>query len=158
MNSQAKAARKNAISLEVKKDGLIQRQSGDWTLRVVFAAADYNDRLGRAPMGTRYACVLVEINDDETPVDHVGIERSRWRDLGAAKQAGMRCKEPVFWAFITEELSFPCFSEEGAAQRVRAICGVESRSDLNKPGSNEARRKWHDLDNAFQAWKAKENA
>jgi hypothetical protein len=154
----AKAALNNAISLEVKKDGLQQRQSGDWTLRLVFGAIDYNEQLGRAPMGTRYACVLVEVNDDESPVDHATIEQGKWRDLGPAKQAGMRCKEPVFWAFLSEERSFPDVqSEEQAAACVRAVCGVSSRSELNKLGYERERLAWHELDGAFQAWKAAEN-
>src|SRR5260370_30813094 len=102
MPDLARQANENSISLEVKKDGLQQRQSGDWMLRVVFSATDYSEVLGRAPMGTRFACVLVEINDDETPVEHKAQDRDKWRDLGPAKQAGIRCKEPTFWAFLTE--------------------------------------------------------
>lgn len=159
MVDQAKAARENAISLEVKKDGLQQRQSGDWMLRVVFSATDYSDALGRAPMGTRYQCVLVEINDDESPADHKAMERDKWRDLGPTKQAGMRCKEPIFWAFLSVECGGPKITnEEAAAHLVRDICGVNSRSDLAKPGFQAARILWHALDQNYQAWKALENA
>ncbi|UGX98754.1 hypothetical protein G6321_00028020 [Bradyrhizobium barranii subsp. barranii] len=68
-------ARRNTISLEVKKDGLTQRQSGDWQLRLTIAAIDMDSRITQAPMGTRFACVLVEVNDDETPVDHASMEQ-----------------------------------------------------------------------------------
>jgi hypothetical protein len=158
MNREAAKAIENAISLEVKKDGLQQRQSGDWMLRVVFSASDYSEILGRAPMGTRFACVLVEVSDDETPVEHKAMERDKWRELGPAKQAGIRCKDPVFWAWLTEDRGWHVNGEQMAAEAVRAICGVESRSDLNKPGQSAARLKWHDLDFAFQAWKAMEHA
>lgn len=30
-------------------------------------------------------------------------ERGRWAALGPTKQAGIRCKEPVFWRFLEEE-------------------------------------------------------
>ena len=53
-------ARRNAISIEVKKDGLTQRQSGDWQLRLTIAAIDMDSRITAAAMGTRFACVLVE--------------------------------------------------------------------------------------------------
>jgi hypothetical protein len=159
MGSPARAARANAISLEIKKDGLQQRQSGDWMLRVTVAAHDMDQRIVAAPMGTRFVCVLVEVNDDETPVDHQAIDRGKWRDLGATKQAGIRCKDPVFWAFLSEELEAgEEINEVGATIFVRTFCGVESRSDLEKPGHGDARARWYSLDNRFQAWKAAENA
>jgi hypothetical protein len=148
----------NAISFEVKKDGLTQRQSGDWQLRLTIAAIDMDQRITGAAMGTRFACVLVEIGDDETPVDHASEERDKWRDLGPAKQAGIRCKDKVFWAFLDEELHFgDVNSEETAASLVRDMLAIGSRADLGKPGFTEARTRWHDLDYKFQAWKAREN-
>jgi hypothetical protein len=159
MKTPASQARENAISFEVKKDGLQQRQSGDWVLRLTVQAVDMHQTIVSASMGTRFACVLVEINDDETPVDHQAMERDKWRALGPARQAGIRCKEPVFWAFLSEHMIYSgCNSEEGAAIAVRDYCGVASRSLLDKPGQSQARIKWHDLDFAFQAWKVAEHA
>src|SRR5215475_2539197 len=103
---EAARARANAISFEAKKDGLSQRQSGDWQLRLTVAALDMDQRITSAPMGTRFQCVLVEINDDETPVDHAAQDRDKWRALGPTKQAGIRCNDPVFWAFLREHLHF----------------------------------------------------
>lgn len=154
----SKAAIENAISLEVKKDGLQQRQGGDWMLRFTVAAVDMDQRITQAPMGTRYQCVLVEVNDDESPIDHKAQERDKWRDLGPARQAGMRCKEPTFWAYLSEEKGYPIADEPDAAEAVRDICGVASRGDLTKPGQVHARAQWHDLDFSYQAWKAAENA
>lgn len=154
----ADLAKANAISFEVKKDGLTQRQSGDWQLRLTIAAIDMDQRITGAPMGTRFACVLVEIGDDETPVDHQSEERDKWRALGPAKQAGIRCKDAVFWAFLTEELHFGAItSEEAAASLIRDMLQVASRADLGKPGFTEARQRWYDLDYKFTAWKAREN-
>jgi hypothetical protein len=159
MDSPATSARRNAISIEIKKDGLQQRQSGDWMLRFTVAASDMDQRIVAAAMGTRFVCVLVEVNDDETPVDHVAIERGKWRALGATKQAGIRCKDPVFWAYLSEECGLGDeVNEIGAAIYVRNVCGVTSRRELDKPGNSEARRIWFDLDNQFQAWRAMENA
>lgn len=155
----ARQANENSISLEVKKDGLQQRQSGDWMLRFTVQAIEMDRRITNAPMGTRFACVLVEINDDETPVDHKAEARDKWRDLGPVKQAGMLCKEPVFWAFLSEECGGPQIkNEDAAAVVVRDICGVSSRADLGKPGNQKQRVLWHQLDNAYQAWRARENA
>jgi hypothetical protein len=82
-------------------------------------------------------------------------EGRKWRDLGAAQQAGIRCKDPVFWRWLTEEKGV--FTEEMAIAAVRALCGIESRSELDKPGHSQARTKWHRLDDAFQAWKMVEH-
>jgi hypothetical protein len=158
MNHAAKA-RDNAISFECKKDGLQQRQSGDWMLRVVVQAIEMNQRIIKAPMGTRFQCVLVEVNDDETPVDHKAEVRDKWRALGPTRQAGIRCGDPVFWAWLEEDRKYLAVNNhDDAATIVRALCGVTSRAELDKPGNQRARTTWHDLDFAFQAWKAKENA
>lgn len=153
--NEADTATANAISLEIKKDGLQQRQSGDWQLRFTVSSADMDQRLASAPMGTRYACVLVEVNDDETPVDYRAQERDKWRDLGPTKQAALRCKEPLFWAFLNEELHFVGVDSEGrAAEAIRDQCGVASRSDLSH--NHRARTIWFEVDRHYQAWKASE--
>lgn len=156
MNEQiAQKARANAISFEVKKDGLQQRQNGDWMLRLTIAGTDMDQRVTAAPMGTRFVAVLVEVNDDETPRDHNAEIRDKWRDLGPTKQAGIRCSDPVFWAFLSEEKKFADVNDhERAAGIVRAHCHVISRRDLDKPGHQRARILWFDLDQEFQAWKA----
>jgi hypothetical protein len=153
---EADAALNNAIAFEVKKDGLQQRQSGDWVLRLTLTAADMDQRITNAPMGTRFQCVLVEINDDESPVDHKAEERDKWRDLGPVKQAGIRCHDPVFWAFLREDLHYSVNSEERAAEIVRNICEVTSRAELAKPGKSDERTRWYKLDFAFQAWRVQD--
>jgi hypothetical protein len=159
MKTPWQLAIENALSFDVKKDGLQQRQNGDWTLRLTVAEIDMHQVIVSAKMGTIFQCVLVEKGDDELPVDHRAMERDKWRDLGPAKQAGIRCKEPSFWAFLSEECAGPPIHDEAAAAvMVRDICGVESRADLNKPGNSEARIAWHELDRHFQAWKAAEHA
>lgn len=160
MKTQAQQAIENALQFEVKKDGLTQRQNGDWVLRLTVQAIDMHQRITTADMGTRFWCSLIELNDDETPVDHKAMDRDKWRDLGPAKQAGMRCKEPIFWAYLTEEYTGrddPVVNEDDAAEFVRNHCGVASRSDFGKPGYHDNRLRWHELDNAYQAWKAREN-
>lgn len=157
----ADLARANAISFEVKKDGLTQRQSGDWQLRLTIAALDMDQRITSAAMGTRFACVLVEVDDDETPRDHISEDRGKWRALGATKQAGIRCKDPVFWAYLAEKQGVGMLAgdkEAKAASFVRDYCNVLTRSDLDKPGFSDARLLWFDLDNKFQGWKAREHA
>lgn len=167
----ADLARKHSISLEAKKDALSQRQSGDWKVSFTVQGTDMDARLTQAPMGTRYAMVLVEIGDDELPVQKEdraaprqdapqnsrpdGAKRD-WRDLQPAQQAGIRCDEPTFSAFLREIRKDDWHEAPDAAECVRLICGVESRADL---GTNQkARVIWRQLDNQFMAWKALEHA
>lgn len=169
----ADLARKNSISLEAKKDALSQRQSGDWKVSFTVQGTDMDPRLTQAQMGTRYAMVLVEIGDDELPVQKEvpatsrqevpqntppdGMKRMDWREVQPAAQAGIRCGDPVFAAFLREEYTAE-WKESGnnAEECVRRICGVKSRSELSIV--HASRVIWKMLDEQFLAWKVAENA
>lgn len=95
---------------------------------------------------------------DSSPSPHPGgAKRMDWRDMQPAAQAGIRCDEPSFSAFLREHYTRD-WSESGldAAECVRLICGVASRSEL---GTNQkARVIWKQLDGHYAAWKALEHA
>jgi hypothetical protein len=81
-------------------------------------------------------------------------EKRRFEELKSAMQAGIRCNEPAFWRFLNE---LPDISsnelirdEPGAAQLVRAYCGVASRSSLNL--DPKAAAKWQELDARYMLW------
>jgi hypothetical protein len=167
----ADLARNNAISLEAKKDALSQRQSGDWKVSFTVQGIDMDTRLTQAPMGTRYAVVLVEIGDDEAPVQKEapsnvpsgsppstrpdGTKRMDWRDVQPAAQAVLRSKKPEFWAFLREETEFnDVRNENQAATAIRNICQVDSRSELST--NHRKRVLWHQLDSQFLEWQLKE--
>jgi len=145
----ADLARQNAIPLEVKKDGLQQRQNGDWVLRFVVQAADMDQRLTSAAMGTRFQVALVEIGDDEMPKQKGKMD---WREMQPAAQAAIRCNEATFWAYLREVQAYPDVeSPETATVAVRHLCKVSSRAELGT--NHKARVLWHQLDESFQAWK-----
>ena len=79
-----------------------------------------------------------------------------WSELGAVTQAALRCQQPAFWVFLLENdfVSWQIKDEEDAAVAVRAICEVESRSSLAE--HSEAQAIWHDLDDLYQAWLARD--
>jgi hypothetical protein len=163
----ADLARKNAIAFECKKDGLRQTQAGTW--KVTFTVLDMDERLTRAFPGTRYQAVLVEIDENEMPVSKPPeketnatplaasskplpeAKRMDWRELQPAAQAGIRCADPVFWKFLSEEYRGAPSCAAEAADSVRNICSVKSRSELSS--NHLARVLWHQLDEHFQAWK-----
>jgi hypothetical protein len=102
---------------------------------------------------------MFEQQQSEPASEAVGAEAAsdKWRDLGPTKQSGMRCKQPAFWAYLSEEhAGAHIHDEEAAASLVRDICAVGTRADFAKPGFTEAREKWRELDEAYQTWLLRE--
>ena len=85
----------------------------------------------------------------KNPIDAVPKPRD-WRELQPAQQAGIRCAEPTFMAFLKETRPDDWHESEDAAACVRLICGVHSRVEL---GTNQKSRViWHQLDSDYLAW------
>jgi hypothetical protein len=167
----AEHARDNALHCEMvlyayrkNKDGVV--------VSFVVHPNDMPAALATAPIGARFISALVQIGDDELPVQQPAKERRPatlqpanprpagakrdWRDIQPAAQAGIRCADPTFRAFLREVKKYGHCDEQDAAVVVRDICGVNSRVEL---GTNQkARVIWHQLDEQFQAWKALEHA
>ncbi|MDB5607742.1 MAG: hypothetical protein JWP25_4642 [Bradyrhizobium sp.] len=142
----ADVARQNAIPLEVKKDGLQQRQNGDWVLRLVVQAADMDPRITNAAMGTRFQAALVEIDENEEPKK----QRLDWRDVQPSAQAGIRCADPRFREFLAKERGFNTTTEDEAATVVRQLCQVNTRAAFST--NPAARTRWQALDNQYREW------
>lgn len=84
------------------------------------------------------------------------VGKRDWRDIAPSQQAGIRCDDAVFVAFLKEKYPDEWHESVGdSAECVRLICGVESRTKLN---DGAHRVLWHQLDTQFSAWKALENA
>lgn len=73
-----------------------------------------------------------------------------WHNLSPAQQAGIRCSEPAFIRFLSEEFNSSIMHEKSAADFVRFHCLVASRADI-KPNHPSARL-WRELDEKFQVW------
>lgn len=84
-------------------------------------------------------------------------ERRPFSALPYATQAGIRCSDPVFWAFLREMCAKDAGdvrSEEQAKQAVYKICQVSSRRAI-KPDT-EATEYWLTLNKWFDGWLLKE--
>lgn len=141
----AEFARQSAIPLEVKKDGLQQRQNGDWVLRLVVQAADMDPRITNAAMGTRFQAALVEVGDDELPK-----QRTDWREVQPAAQAGIRCADLSFRNYLRSEHGKNATTADEAADIIRKMCGITSRSELST--NHKARALWHSIDSSYREW------
>lgn len=147
--SAAERAVENAIAFECKKDALRQTQSGEWKMTLTLQAADMDQRVTTAPMGTRYQAVLVEVNDDETPKEQPKGKLD-WREVQPAAQAGIRCAEPRFRDYLAVEHGINTKTAQEAAEAVRNLCGVNSRAMLGV--NHKARTLWHQLDSGYRSW------
>lgn len=72
-----------------------------------------------------------------------------------AAECAMKCAEPAFKAYLEAEhgLERP-LTDDRVAQKVRSLCGVTSRSELNAQGW--AADAWQQLRRDFDAWKRRE--
>jgi hypothetical protein len=145
--SVAERALVNAIPLEIKKDAMRQTQSGDWKITFTVQAADMDQRLTSAAMGTRFQAALVEIGDDELPKEKGKLD---WRDVQPAAQAGIRCAEPRFRDYLAVEHGIDTKTAQEAAEAVRNLCGVNSRAQLGV--NHKARALWHSIDSGYRDW------
>ena len=90
----------------------------------------------------------------DTPQPRPDGAKRDWRELQPQQQAGIRCGEATFTAFLKEEHRDHWAESTDAAECVRLICGVHSRVELGI--NHNARAIWHQLDQQYQAWLAKE--
>jgi hypothetical protein len=149
MNSADKA-RELAVYFEAKKDSLAQRQSGEWKLAFTVQPGDVPTDLLKAAMGTRYMVALVEIGDDETPVERP-VEKPKDNPHKLSQQAAMLCGEGRFQAFLSAQCpnGFP-YDDIESARRVRVLCRVDSRAELD--ANPEAAARWRNLKAEYEAW------
>lgn len=79
--------------------------------------------------GHRFMAALVEVGDDEQPVQPEAPKGGM-----LAKLAGMLCDQPEFWAFLNRldaNGGQIIQNAEDAANFVRDVCGVASRAELD---------------------------
>lgn len=69
--------------------------------------------------------------------------KKAWEELSCSTQAGIRCGETAFQAFLGVA------SDDAAAREVRARCGVESRAELDKTGPKS---EWREIERLYQQW------
>src|SRR3990167_1866168 len=176
MTKPAAIARENASTIEVKKHAYRQTQDGI-VISFVMHPNEVPDTLATAPLGTRYMAALVEIGDDEQPISRDdkksgagataplreaddsaeiggGASASRpkqsWREMTAAQQAGILCKDIVFRRYLYEQHSYPANDPDSAAVAVREICGVISRTQIAT--NVDAMNRWHELVTDYRVW------
>ena len=80
--------------------------------------------------GQRFMCVLVQIGDDEQPVE----QQQRYSQL-----AFLFCKDPAFWHWASERSFDTVNSEETARGWMLGLLGFSSRSEIDQSEENRNR-------------------
>lgn len=116
-------------------------ESSTQGVQVTFALAESADLdKFKGLDGKRFMAVLVQIGDDEQPVDANPLiskqsanSRSAREPLGdLCWRAVQWCKEPEFWRFLNS--TFSCdevTNEDEASELVKFLCCVNSRKELD---------------------------
>lgn len=96
--------------------------------QVVFAVEDRDALepfIGKE--GKRFMAVLVEIGDDEQPVESKG--RGKLGDL--CWRAVQWCGEPEFWKWASQVGEWHVDSQQTAKEFISEVCGVQTRKELD---------------------------
>jgi hypothetical protein len=122
-----------ALQFECRKVALKQDRTG-FILTLSMHPDEIPEELLRDFVGSRYACVLVRIQDDETPQEY----------NNRVQKAGMLCKEYDFQYFLKVN------GEDAAANELCKRLSIESRTELN--GNSDAKAKFDALLQDYQSW------
>lgn len=100
--------------------------------------------------GQRFMAALVEVGDDEQPVQQSEPEKPKGGEL--ARMAGVLCQDVEFRIFMNAQ-GWHAGSDQEAAETIRQMCGVKSRADLDH--DFEAATVFHRvIRGAWVKWKA----
>lgn len=77
--------------------------------------------------------------------------KKQWHELLPSAQIAIRLEEPLFRAFLIEELGLPVnFGSEEMLVFVKERLDIGSRKELNTEGPEQ--EAWQSMDNRYQAW------
>jgi hypothetical protein len=113
----------NTSNFEAVKVAIKQDKSG-YVLTLSIHPDDVPEEILRDFVGARYQFVAVRLNDDQTPYP---------RKNGVISAAGILCRSPAFWDWLTELGEITERTEEQAVEALHRICGINSRSELTTP-------------------------
>jgi hypothetical protein len=122
-----------ALQFEARKVALKQDRTG-FILTLSMHPDEVPEEILRDFVGTRYACAVVRIQDDESATPY----------NNRVQKAGILCRLPNFQDFLESN------SEEEAAAELCKRCGVASRTEFH--GNAQAKIVFDDLVKEFESW------
>lgn len=94
--------------------------------------------------GQRYACVLVEIGDDELPIEDPHL---------LAQGAALLAKDGAFQGFLAQKSGRIVVNERDATESIKTLCGIRSRVEIDD--DPEIGLIWKGLVKEFNQWMMK---
>lgn len=134
------------IQFEGIKTGLKQSKDG-YVLTMAVHPDDLPDDLMRDFVGSRYVVVMVRLGDDERPMNR----EQEFPGDHAVKMAGMLCRDPEFWEWLSQKKLLEDQNEKACAEWLSDYLGIESRKELKT--DEDARALFNRLKEAFEAWR-----
>jgi hypothetical protein len=128
-----------AIKMAIKQD------KDGYVLTLRMHPDEIPEDLLRDFVGARYSCVLVRLSENEAP-----MERADFAGDKSVRLAGMLCRNPRFWAFLSDSGYVYEPTEEEAQTWLREYLDVASRADLKTNAS--ARIRLDSIHEEFTAW------
>jgi hypothetical protein len=134
------------IQFEAVKTGLKQSKDG-YLLTLAVHPDEIQDDLMRDFVGSRYVVVMVRLGDDEKPLNR----EQEFPGDHAVKMAGMLCRDPEFWEWLSQKKLLEDQNEKACAEWLSDYLGIESRKELKT--DEDARALFSRLKEAFEAWR-----
>lgn len=128
-----------ALQFEARKVALKQDRTG-YVLTLSLHPDEVPEEILRDFVGTRYACAVVRIQDDEMPTPY----------NNRVQKAGMLCRSEDFQEFIAQRLVGHSVNEDQTAAALCKQCGITSRSELN--GNTKAQEMFDAIVLDFENW------
>lgn len=134
----------DSLNFESQKIALKQDSTG-YVLTLRVHPDELPEEILRDFVGARYMVAMVRINDDETVITY----------KNKVKQAGMLCKNRVFWDFLqANQYVGQEVNEDISTKALYEICGIDSRTQLN--GNRNAQMCFDNLLKEFNDWSKNE--
>jgi hypothetical protein len=108
------------IQFECQKVALKQDSNG-FVLTLRIHPDEIPEELLRDFVGARYACGLVRVQDDDTPVVY----------SNRTMKAGILCRNTMFQQYLYSEHDASDVNEDSAIKKLYELCNITSRTELN---------------------------
>ena len=144
MTYESEVAKEIGYRFEAKKDTWKQIQSGDYKFTLTINPGDIPYDMIKDEMGQRYMCVIVPLNEDETP-------RETPKPKSYAGQAKRLANDKIFRHYLEENAYGQFLTREDAEKHIEEHCKVKSCSELVE--GTEAGHKFRILQAEYMSWK-----
>ena len=130
------------LQFEARKVALKQDRTG-FVLTLAIHPDEIADEMLRDYVGSRYMCVMVRLNDDESATQYDN----------RVQHAGMLCRQYYFQKFMSD-VYLAEINEASCTEALHTHCGIASRTELN--GNDLAKTLFDELIKEFEAWNFKD--